>query len=163
MEKLIRLGAHGVQMLGIPMPESMIQRLSHMSRVGIVGLMCLFVQTTLFEILGIQLEIVQASTAALIGGEVAVLLGFTLNNHFNFRDRNTDPLWRRLAVFHVVVSGSLLTQWTLVSLAEAFTSGTPMVLRGAFFCGVVIGFLFNYVGYHLFVWPRTSDMTIDHT
>lgn len=152
MEKLFLFAGNVLRSLGIPVPESLLARAHHISRVGLVGLTCFVIQSALFELLGIRFEIVQASTATLIGGEVAVLTGFTLNNHFNFKGRSVDPLWRRLLVFHLVVSGSLFTQWALVSLAESFTSGTPMILRGAFLLGVGIGFVFNYVGYHLFVW-----------
>lgn len=154
MEKLFYYGAWLARTCGIPISSAVVARLHHMTRVGLVGLTCFVLQTTVFEIIGIRLGLVEASTAALIGGEIAVLTGFTLNNYFNFRDRNGSSLWRRLVMFHLVVSGSLFTQWTLVRLAEIFTDGEPMLLRGAFLLGVAIGFTFNYAGYHLFVWRR---------
>lgn len=152
MEKLFMFGAKYARMLGIPLSDALVARLHHVSRVGLVGLTCFLLQSTIFEILGIRFEIVNASTAALIGGEIAVLTGFLLNNHFNFKGRSNDPFWRRLLVFHLVVSGSLFAQWSLVSLAEVYSTGTPMILRGAFLAGVAIGFFTNYIGYHWFVW-----------
>lgn len=152
MEKLFMFGVKCVRALGIPLSDALATRLHHVSRVGLVGLTCFILQSAIFEILGIRMGIVNASTAALIGGEIAVVTGFLLNNHFNFKGRSTDPFWRRLLIFHLVVSGSLFAQWSLVSLAEVYTSGTPMILRGAFLAGVAIGFVTNYIGYHLFVW-----------
>ena len=128
-------------------------RLLHMTRVGAVGLVGLIVQTSIFEIVGIQLDLLRPSTAALIGGEIAVLLGFMLNNHFNFPDRVT-PLYLRLIRFHTVVAGSLFIQWLLVRIAEMYFPDAPLMLRAAYFTGILLGFLSNYIGYTLWVWRR---------
>lgn len=126
-------------------------RLFHMIRVGTVGLVGLTVQTSIFELFGLHWELIRPSTAALIGGEIAVLLGFALNNHFNFPDRAT-PLHKRLIRFHTVVAGSLFIQWFLVFLAEMYFPGTTIALRIAYFIGIGLGFLSNYIGYTLWVW-----------
>lgn len=126
-------------------------RLLHMARVGTVGLVGLTVQTTIFELFGLHWELLRPSTAALLGGEIAVLLGFTLNNHFNFPDRAT-PLYKRLFRFHTVVAGSLFIQWFLVRLAELYFPDAPLMLRVAYAIGIGLGFLSNYIGYTLWVW-----------
>src|SRR3989344_4676190 len=126
-------------------------RMLHMAHVGSVGLVGLIVQTSIFEIVGIRLDLLRPSTAALIGGEIAVLLGFTLNNRYNFPDRAT-PLYMRLARFHTLVAGSLPLQWPFVRLALIFFFGTTSTLRIAYLCGILLGFLSNYIGYTLWVW-----------
>lgn len=129
------------------------ERIIHMARVACVGGIGFVVQTSIFEIVGIQLELLRPSTAALLGGEIAVLLGFVLNNHFNFPDR-TVPVHTRLLRFHTVVLGSLFLQWLFVRLAEIYFPGSTMMLRAAYLCGIGLGFLSNYIGYTLWVWRK---------
>lgn len=153
MEKLVIAGIRFARSCGIPISESLATRFYHVSRVGLVGLVGFVVQTSFFEAVGIQLELLRPSTATLIGGEIAVLLGFTLNNHFNFPDR-THPTYIRLFRFHTVVVGSLFLQWLFVFLAELYFPESTAMLRAAYLCGIVLGFLSNYVGYTLWVWRK---------
>ena len=129
-----------------------IPRIGRVMSVGAVGFI---IQTALFEILGIRLAFVAASTAAIIGGECAILSNFFLNNRFSFREAAEVPvpLWRRLVRFHMVSSGSLIMQWVSVFLAESVTQ-EHMFLRLAYVCGVGVGFLINYSGYYFYVWRK---------
>lgn len=128
-------------------------RLEHLARVGVVGAIGLIVQTSIFELLGIQFEILRPSTAALIGGEIAVLLGFTLNNRYNFTE-HTASTHVRLIKFHTVVAGSLFLQWLFVRLAEHYFGDSTLLIRLAYASGVALGFLSNYIGYTLWVWKK---------
>jgi len=126
---------------------------SRLFRVGVIGIIGLIIQTTIFEVLGIYLGIVSASTAAIIGGEVAILTNFTLNHRFSFGDRRTGNLLARLLRFHTVVAGSLLLQWLFIFTTEQFTNDVVFI-HLAYFAGVGLGFLTNYAGYHFFVWKK---------
>jgi|GEM_PF-6756432 len=151
MEKFLSAAAGFLRTWGIPIPEGLVARAYHMSRVGVVGLIGFTIQTSTFEIVGMYLGLLRPSTAALLGGEIAVLVGFALNNHFNFPDRAT-PLYKRLFRFHTVVAGSLFIQWSMVRLAELYFPDTPLMLRAFYFAGIALGFLSNYIGYTLWVW-----------
>lgn len=131
-------------------------RVRHILRVGLVGASGFVIQTSIFETIGIQLEILKPSTAALIGGEIAILSNFILNNRFNFTNKTENSIWTRLAKFHAVVSFSLIIQWTCVRIAESSTDN-DMHLRLAYAAGVLIGFVVNYLGYTLFVWRTPKD------
>ncbi len=124
----------------------------HLLRVAIVGGIGFVLQTSIFEFAGIQFGLVRPSTAALIGGEVAILSNFFLNNRFNF-DERTSPLWRRLGRFHAVSLGSITLQWILIRLAEILSSD-PMTLRFVYLISIALGFATNYIGYTLFVWNK---------
>ncbi len=126
--------------------------IGRMARVGLVGLCGFVIQTSIFEIIGIQFELLRPSTAALVGGEIAILVGFALNNRYNFSER-TLPVQTRLLRFHTVVAGSLFLQWLFVRLAEHYF-GDPMMIRLAYLCGITLGFLSNYIGYTLWVWRK---------
>ena len=125
-------------------------------RVVAVGAVGFLIQSAVFEVLGIQLALVAASTAAVIGGECAILSNFALNNRFSFSDAaRSVPIFKRLIRFHIVSSGSLLTQWLFVFIAESSTDD-DLILRFAFIAGVGIGFLINYTGYYFFVWRKEA-------
>ena len=126
---------------------------SHFLRIFIIGGIGVFVQTIVFEILGIWLGLVQPSTATVLGAELGVVMNFLLNNRFSFTNSPQTSLGARLLRFHLVVAVSIVIQWLFVFTAEHVTSNL-LVLHGAYVAGIVIGFLSNYIGYHLFVWKQ---------
>lgn len=111
-------------------------------------------QTIVFEILGVLMNVVAPSTAVLIGAEVGILTNFYLNNHFNFNDRHhSTSLQSRLMRFHLVVSGSVLLQWVFVHTAENSTTNS-VYIQAAYLSGIILGFVWNYTFYVLFVWKH---------
>ncbi len=131
---------------------------SRIFRVGIIGLIGLTIQTSVFEILGIILKVVSPSTAVLIGAEVSILCIFFLNSRFSFNDRKeSGGFLTKLAKFHVVIAGSVFLQWLLTFAAENLTDNV-MIIRLAYLSGVALGFVTNYLGYLFFVWrhPKAS-------
>jgi len=122
-------------------------------RVAAIGGTGFVLQSVFFELLGIQWAAVSPSTAAVVGGEAAILSNFFLNSRFSFRDRvlRAAPLSTRLLRFHLVSSGSIFIQWLTLFLAQQAT-GDAYLLRGAFVLGVALGFGINYAGYYFYVW-----------
>lgn len=122
-------------------------------RVLFIGGIGFIIQTAIFELLAVYLHIVSASTAAVVGAEVAILCNFTLNQKFSFggKHENMLPLWQRLLRFHLVVSGSIFLQWLFIFSTEQFTSDW-LLIHAAYASGVVVGFISNYMGYKFFVW-----------
>lgn len=122
-----------------------------------VGVIAVIVQTAVFEILGVYLQLFSLSTAVLIGAETAILTNFYLNNRFSFHDRQHKiPLISRLVRFHLVVSGSVVLQWLFVFITEQRTSDL-LFIHAAYATGIVLGFAWNYTFYHLFVWRKETD------
>jgi len=127
---------------------------SRLVRSLLVGAIAVVVQTTVFEILGVFLHIVSPSTAVLFGAETGVLTNFYFNNRFSFHDRKHEiSYFSRLARFHLVVSGSVILQWLFVFLAEQQTSSL-FYIHAAYAGGIVLGFIWNYTFYLLFVWRQ---------
>ncbi len=128
-----------------------------------VGFVALTVQTTIFEILGIYLNLFAPSTAVIIGAEAGILTNFYLNNRFSFNDRQHSlSLPARLLRFHLVVSGSVFLQWLFVFLTEQRTDSV-LIIHVAYAAGIVLGFVWNYTFYLLFVWrhhakPETNPL-----
>lgn len=124
-------------------------------RVVGIGAMGFVIQTVLFELLGMYLNVISPSTAVILGGEMAVLSNFFLNGKFSFRDRaGGTNFWIRLLRFHVVSAGSILIQWLLVRGAELAASNSPSVIWLAYIVGIVLGLLSNYAGYYFWVWRQ---------
>lgn len=124
-------------------------------RVVTIGGVGFVLQTIVFEVLGIRLHLVRPSTAAVMGGELAILSNFFLNERFSFRDRvaQAAPFISRFVRFHVVSAGSVAVQWILIFAAESLT-GEPVILRTTYVAGVLLGFLINYAGYYFWVWRK---------
>jgi dolichol-phosphate mannosyltransferase len=131
---------------------------SRLIRTLTVGAIAVIVQTSVFEIIGVYLQLFSLSTAVLIGAEIAILTNFYLNNRFSFHDRQHNiSLLSRLARFHLVVSGSAFLQWLFVFLAEQQTNDL-LLIHAAYAAGIVLGFAWNYTFYLLFVWrPKESS------
>jgi putative flippase GtrA len=98
------------QRLRALLEQPLMRRLVHVARVAFVGATGLMLQTIVFELAGVQFGILKPSTAALLGGELAILSNFVLNNRFNFETPSNDSLPRRLLRFHFVVAGSVFLQ-----------------------------------------------------
>jgi len=123
-------------------------------RALIVGGAAIIVQTTVFEILSIYLQLFSPSTAVVIGAETGILTNFYLNNRFSFQDRQDDlsPV-SRLVRYHLVVSGSIFLQWLFVYIAEHRTDNL-LSIHTAYAAGIILGFIWNYTLYHLVVWRQ---------
>lgn len=131
---------------------------SRFLRILIIGGVGFIVQTIVFEALSFYMPIVSPSTAVILGGELAVLTNFSLNERFSFNDRiaHNGGILPRLLRLHIVISGSLFIQWALISFTEHYTQNI-FALNVAYISGVILGFVSNYIGYHLFVWKKVDD------
>ncbi len=113
------------------------------------------VQTLVFEVAGIWLGLVRPSTAVLIGAEFGILTNFYIANRYVFGDAPPGRLLARLLRFHLVIAVSLCIQWLCVRGAELLTHDI-VVIHAAYIAGILLGFVFNYMGYKLWVWRHTS-------
>lgn len=122
-------------------------------KVIMIGAGGFLLQALFFEFVGIRFELLRPSTAAVLGGEIAIVSNFFLNNIFTFSDRRESGLVRRFIKFQVVSLGSVFVQWLFVAAAELLEP-RPAVLRLAYISGVIVGFVFNFSGYYFWVWKK---------
>lgn len=125
-------------------------------RAAVSGAAGAIVQVLVFETLSIWLGLVRPSTAVVIGAELGILTNFSVANRYVFADAQAGGLLAKLVRFHVVVSGSLVIQWACVYAAESMTHDW-LILHGAYAAGVLLGFVFNYAGYKLWVWRHPKQ------
>lgn len=113
-------------------------------------------QTLIFELLGFWLGLVRPSTAVLIGGEMAIISNFLLNNRFSFKDRLSEAsgFLTRLTRFHIVALGSVFIQWVFVRSFENLFGYHQILLSCIYVFAVVVGLSITYTGYIFWVWRK---------
>lgn len=128
-----------------------------LARALTVGVIAVSVQTVVFEVIGVILELTSVSTATVIGAEFGILTNFYLNNRFSFGDRVTGRLIARITKFHMVVSGSVFIQWFSLFVAERMTTNL-LLLHAVYATSIVVGFVWNYTWYKVWVWKHPTEV-----
>ena len=125
-------------------------------RVLAIGATGFLFQALLFQVVGIELKLLPASTVVLIAGELAVFLNFFLHERFSFRDKlkNAGPLHVKLLRFQVLSATSVLTQWLFVHTTELLVGHRSLYLWIAYLAGIAAGFLVIYIGSFFWVWRK---------
>jgi len=124
---------------------------SRFIRIAFFGGVGVIVQSIVFECLGPLAGILRPSLATVVGAEFGLITNFFLNNHFSFTDRTHSSYLVRLFRFHLVVSGSIFIQWLCVFIAESLNANW-WLLHVAYVTGILVGFISNYIWYHVWVW-----------
>lgn len=124
---------------------------SRIIRTALVGVVSVFFQTIVFELIGVVLKLVSLSTATLIGCEVAIIINFMLNNRFSFGDRPHGSAWVRVRKFHLVVLGSVFIQWVCIYLTEHRTNNL-LIIHAVYASSIILGLIWNYNWYRVWVW-----------
>lgn len=136
---------------------------SRLVRTLAVGVIAVVVQTFVFEAVSVWLGLVSPSTGTIIGGEFGILTNFFINNRISFADRHAEGLLlRRLLRFHLVVAGSVFIQWLFVFITEHMT-GDLLYIHAAYAAGIVVGFVWNYNWYRLWVWKHHKEKSFGGT
>jgi putative flippase GtrA len=133
---------------------------SRLVRTLFVGALAVVVQTIIFEAVAVWLGFVSPSTGVVIGAEFGIFTNFFLNNYLSFSDRRSGHMMHRLLRFHTIVLGSVVIQWLCVFVAQNL-SASLLVIHAAYAAGIIIGFVWNYNWYRLWVWKHretSSDL-----
>ncbi len=131
---------------------------SRLVRTLFVGVIAVACQTIVFEAVAVWLGWVSPSTGTVIGGEVGILVNFFINNRISFADRRAEGVTlQRVLRFHLIVAGSVAIQWLFVFLAEHWTSNL-LYIHAAYAAGIIIGFVWNYNWYRLWVWKHRPTL-----
>lgn len=121
-----------------------------------VGVLAVGVQTIVFEIVGVFLRLTPLSTATVIGAEFGILTNFILNNMISFKDKTGGRAVYRFVRLHLVVSGSVAIQWGSLFVAERLTQNF-FILHGIYVVSIIIGFVWNYTWYTIWVWRHPTE------
>src|SRR3989344_4029847 len=125
---------------------------------GVVGGTGLFLQTTIFEILGVFTKILTPSQATVVGGEVAIISNFTLNNLWTFRDyKVTGPkIILKFIQFNLTSLIALVIQFVILRIGEFFARGSALIIQFFYFGAIAIVLVVNYYIYNKFIWKTSK-------
>lgn len=122
----------------------------------VVGGTGLFLQTIIFEVLGILLKIVTPTAATIIGGQVAIVSNFLLNNLWTFRDKtikNTFQLVKKFVLFWLTSNFAVvILQGGSVMLGEKLVGENDFLIHFFYVLGLVLTLIWNYTIYNRVVW-----------
>ena len=136
-----------------------LERNQRFFRFAIVGSTGLVIQTTVYYLLGFVFNLVRPSVATIIGGQLAIISNYVLNNLWTFKERKITELGRLLVKFLQFWLTSnfavLIIQGGTVRLGEwLVVPGSPFI-HLFFFSGLALTIIWNYTIYNKYIW-RTS-------
>ena len=125
---------------------------------GIVGGTGLFLQTTIFEILGVFTKILTPSQATVLGGEVAIISNFTLNNLWTFKDYQVSgpKIILKFLQFNLTSLLALAIQFVILRIGEYFARGSALIIQFFYFGAIFIVLVVNYYIYNKFIWKTSK-------
>ena len=128
-----------------------IRRFFKFAAVGGTGLV---LQTLIFEILGLKLRLFSPAVATVIGGELAIVNNFLLNNFWTFSDHRVvgAKIFGKFLQFNFTSLLALGIQFVILSIGEYVAGGNEWVIRGFYFAALVIVLITNYIIYNKIIW-----------
>lgn len=124
----------------------------------IVGGTGLVLQTITYCLLGFILRIVRPSIATIIGGQLAIISNFLLNNLWTFKDRRIarfSKLFFKFLLFWLTSNFAVLVlQGGVVRIGEALVGGESVFIHLFFILGLVATIFWNYTVYNRFIWKK---------
>jgi len=121
---------------------------------GIVGGTGLIIQTTIFEFFGVITKVMSPSLATILGGELAIISNFTLNNLWTFKEFQVTGLKiiNKFVQFNLTSLIALTIQFIILRIGEAVAKGNPIIIQFFYFGALIIVLMTNYYIYNKFIW-----------
>lgn len=127
---------------------------------AVVGGTGFVLQTAIFEILGVFMKIVSPSMATIIGGQVAIISNYLLNNFWTFKDkiiRDPSKLLLKFLQFFVTSNFAVIVlQGGTVKVGELLVPEGSLLIQGFYILGVIFTLIWNYTIYNRFIWKTHS-------
>jgi len=124
---------------------------------GVVGVIGLTIQTTIFEVLGVFTNTLTPQLATAVGGEAAIISNFTLNNVWTFKDHSVigKNIVFKFIQFNLSSLIALTIQFIILGLGQIVANGNKFVIQFFYFGSIIIILIVNYYIYNKFIW-KTS-------
>ncbi|HBC72820.1 MAG: Glycosyltransferase [Candidatus Amesbacteria bacterium GW2011_GWB1_47_19] len=124
----------------------------------IVGGTGLVIQTAFFEVTSVFMHLLTPSIATVIGGEMAIISNFSLNNLWTFREYRIagSKIIFKFLQFNLTSFIALGIQYTVLKIGEDVAQGSPFVIQFFFFGALILVLITNYIIYNKIIW-KTKD------
>ena len=125
---------------------------------GIVGGTGLFIQTTFFEIFSVFSHTLSPSVATTIGGEMAIISNFILNNMWTFNEYKVTgiKMIEKFVQFNLTSLIALTIQFVILKIGESVSKGNPFVIQLFYFGAIFLVLITNYYIYNKFIWKTKT-------
>lgn len=128
---------------------------------AVVGGTGFVLQTLIFEILGVIFKVVSPSVATIIGGQVAIVSNYILNNLWTFKDKIiTHPLKLLSKFFQFWLTSNfavVVLQGGTVKIGEMIVGKNPLLIQAFYILGIMLTLIWNYTIYNRFIWKTHKD------
>lgn len=127
----------------------------------IVGGTGLVIQTTFFELTSVFTHLLSPSIATVIGGEMAIISNFTLNNLWTFKDYQISQgkILFKFLQFNLTSLIALTIQFTILRIGEIVAAGSPVIIQFFYFGALILVLITNYFIYNKIIW-KTRDLNL---
>jgi len=127
---------------------------------GVVGGTGLVIQTAFFEFTSVFNHLLAPSIATIIGGVMAIISNFTLNNLWTFRDYQVTgiKILAKFVQFNLTSLIALGIQFVILRMGEAVARGSDLIIQFFYFGAIAIVLVTNYYIYNKFIWKTTKTV-----
>ena len=136
-----------------------LERSQRFFKFAIVGTTGLAIQTVTYYFLAFMANLVRPSLATIIGGQLAIVSNYILNNIWTFKEEKISRLGKLVFKFFQFWLTSnfavLIIQAGTVRLGEWLVTPESPLIHLFFFFGLVLTIIWNYTIYNKYIW-RTS-------
>jgi dolichol-phosphate mannosyltransferase len=125
---------------------------------GVVGVTGLTIQTVIFEYTAVFNHFLSPSVGTALGGEMAIINNFILNNAWTFSDHKVSglKLLPKFLQFNLSSFIALGIQFVILRIGEFFARGNGLIIQGFYFGAIVIVLMTNYFIYNKFIWKTAK-------
>jgi dolichol-phosphate mannosyltransferase len=121
----------------------------------LAGFAGMFSDLTIFNIL--RFFLLSSPIASAISGIFAMMVTYTINNFWSFRDRKKTKIWQNIKSFAFYGASSyipiLIRSWLVAVFVRNF-GDTFFVANTAFFIGILFGLVWNFTIYSKIIWRK---------
>jgi dolichol-phosphate mannosyltransferase len=155
-----KLGAEYIKNTLIYIFKARFFELLRFFKFAVVGSLGLVIQTVLYWVLGFGLKVASPAIATILGGQLAILSNFILNNVWTFGDRkitSTAKLFQKLIAFYATSNiAVLLIQGGIMKAGETLVGKESILIHGFYVAALVLTLIFNFTVYNKYIWKQNK-------
>lgn len=154
-----KLGAEYIKNTLMYIFKARAQELARFFKFMVVGGTGLGLQTLIYWTLAFGIKSASPTLATIIGGQVAILSNFILNNVWTFSDRKImdfKMLMVKLVQFYLTSNiAVLIIQGGTMKIGESLV-GDSILIHGFYILALALTLIFNFTVYNKYIWKKQS-------
>jgi dolichol-phosphate mannosyltransferase len=125
---------------------------------GVVGVIGLTIQTAFFELFGVFTNVFSPQVSTAIGGELAIISNFILNNIWTFREYKVIGIkvFLKFLQFNLSSLVALTIQFVILGIGQFVARGDKLIIQLFYFGAILIVLVVNFYIYNTFIWKTSK-------